>query len=77
MSKAHRVRTLIDLAGMAIALGTMFALQNFWLGLAAAVVIFVVTHAGAEMMFARLASPGEVRNDLAGRNDSNDAGGPS
>ncbi len=77
MNKAHRVRTLIDLAGMAIALGTMFALQNFWAGLAAAAVIFVVTHAAAEMMFARLASPDDVRNDVTDRNDDSDLGGPS
>ena len=68
MNKAHRVRTLIDVAGMAIALGTMFALQNFWLGLLAAAVIFVVTHAIAEKAFASLALPEEVREDLADRN---------
>ena len=69
MSKAHRARLLIDLAGMAIALGTMFALQNFWLGLLAAVVIFVVTHAIAERAFSALASQDEVREDLKDRND--------
>ena len=68
MSKAHRTRTLIDIAGMAIALGTMLALQNFWLGLVAAVLIFIVTHAIAEKAFASVASPEDVREDLADRN---------
>ncbi len=69
MNKAHRARMLIDFAGMAIALGTMFALQNFWLGLGAAVVIFVVTHALAEKVFSANASPDEVREDLENRKD--------
>lgn len=72
MNKAHRVRTLIDIAGMAIALGTMFALQNFWVGLVAAVVIFVVTHYLAERAFAARASPEEVRDDLRDRTDRGD-----
>jgi high-affinity Fe2+/Pb2+ permease len=70
MSKAHRTRTLIDLAGMALALGTMFALQNFWLGIAAAILIFVITHALAENAFERLASREEIREDLEDRKNS-------
>ena len=69
MSKADRARLLIDLAGMALALGTMFSLQNFWLGLGAAAVIFVITHVIAEKAFAANASPDEVREDLEDRND--------
>ncbi len=64
------MRMLIDLAGMGIALGTMFALQNFWLGIAAAVVIFAVTHALAEKAFAVNASAEEVRKDLEDRKNS-------
>lgn len=67
MSKAHRARILIDLAGMALALGTMFAVGNFWIGLGAAVLIFIITHAVAGRAFATLASPDEVREDLEDR----------
>jgi uncharacterized membrane protein len=70
MSKAHRARLLIDLAGMALALGTMFAVQNFWLGLTAAAVIFFVTHYFAERAFEALASQDEVREDLEDRKNS-------
>lgn len=70
MSKAHRARTLIDLAGMAVALGTMFALRNFWEGLGAATIIFIITHVLAERAFAAMASPDEVRVDLKDRIDS-------
>ena len=72
MSKAHRARTLIDIAGMALALGTMFALQSFWLGLVTAAVIFLVTHGVAERAFAALASQDEVREDLEDRKNSGD-----
>ena len=70
MSKAHRARTLIDLAGMAMALGTMFALQNFWEGLGVATIIFIITHVLAEKAFAALASPDDVRAGLRDRADS-------
>ena len=70
MSKAHRVRTIVDIAGMALALGTMFALQNLWLGLLAAGAIFLVTHYIAERAFAALASSEEVRADLRDRTDN-------
>ena len=68
MTKAHRSRLLIDLAGMALALGTLFALQNFWLGMIAAAAIFFVTHALAEWAFTRLASAEEIKADLSDRN---------
>ena len=70
MSKAHRARLLIDLAGMALALGTMFAMQKFWLGLLTAAVIFFVTHFFAERAFAALASQDEVREDLKDRKNN-------
>ncbi len=70
MSKAHRTRMLIDIAGMAFALGTMFAMQNFWLGMIAAAVIFFVTHVIAEKAFASLTSADEVKTDLDERNRS-------
>lgn len=70
MSKAQRVRSIIDIAGMAIALGTMFALQNFWLGLLAAGAIFLVAHFIAERAFASLASSEDVKDDLRDRKDN-------
>ena len=69
MSKAHRVRKLIDYAGMAIALGTMFELRDFWVGLLAASAVFLITHAFAQAAFVALASPDEMREDMRNRND--------
>ena len=72
MSKAHRVRLLIDFAGMAVALGIMFSLQAFWLGLCAAVIVFVVTHALAEKAFTAMASRDEIKADLEDRKNNSD-----
>ena len=71
MSKARRMRRLIDIAGMAIALGVMFALQNFWAGLLAANVIFIITYALAEWANPdNDVPPDEVKKDQDGKNQS-------
>ena len=63
MSSGRRARRLIDIAGMAIALGTMFALENFWAGLLAANIIFVVTYAISEWAFPKIEPTEEARED--------------
>lgn len=67
MSSGRRARRLIDIAGMAIALGTMFALENFWAGLLAANIIFVVTYAISEWAFPEIESAEETREDSEDR----------
>jgi uncharacterized membrane protein len=71
MNKGRRARRLIDIAGMAIALGIMFELQNFWAGLLAANVIFIITYAVSEWAFPDKTPPDEAREE---RDDKNQSG---
>ncbi len=66
MSKAHTVRKLVGLAGIAVALAAMMQEPDTGKGLAWSTAILALTYAASQMAFAGLASDEERRKYLDG-----------